>query len=124
MGEPPQGIVRIAGKSYRYESAQEAQKLVFDELQRRDESFLTRCNNDDRFHRKTTHFIARRKRDLGSERFRKYPQKIGNGWWMAVQTTTPEKWKLILWAAENAGLRVDVEGEYWSRKAKDMKVGF
>ena len=124
MGEPPQGIVRIAGKSYRYESAQEAQKLVFDELQRRDESFLTRCNNDDRFHRKTTHFIARRKRGLGSKRFRKYPQKIGNGWWMAVQTTTPEKWKLILWAAENAGLRVDVEGEYWSRKAKDMKVGF
>ncbi len=124
-GENLSGTVRVAGKNYPYESAQEAQKLVFDELQRRDKSFLRRCNKDSRFHRQTTHFIARSEEGLGgSERYRKFAQEIGSGWWMAAQTTTPEKWKLILWAAENAGLRVDVEGKYWRREGYNRDVGF
>ena len=124
-GKNLSGTVRVAGKSYSYESAQEAQKLVFDELQRRDKSFLRRCNKDSKFHRKTTHFIARSREGLGgSKRNQRYAQQIGSGWWMATQTDTPKKWKLILWAAKIAGLRVDVEGECWRREGYSCDVGF
>ena len=80
MGVRPQGIVRIAGKSYRYKSAQEAQKLVFDELQRRDKSFLPRCNNDNRFHRKNDAF---HRTEHKRSRFRTLPEiSTGNRRWV------------------------------------------
>ena len=124
-GSPSRGTVRIAGTSYSYDSAQEAQKLVFDELQRRDGRFLSRCDKDPRFHGRKNHFIARSIAGLGSEDFQQYPLRIGSGWWMSTQTQTRQKWKLMLAAAEIAGMRVDVDGEYWQAEAQsNVKVGF
>ena len=125
-GTRPRGTIIVAGQSFPYRSAQQAQKIVFDELQRRDESFLDRCDKDRRFHRNTTHFIARKRKGLGPPHFQKYPKKIGAGWgWMSTQTQTQKKWELIQWAAEIAKLRVKVRGEYWEAESKSrVKVGF
>jgi len=126
QGMRPQGKVVVAGQSFRYSSAQHAQKLVLDELQRQDGSFLPRCDKDPRFHRNQTHFIARNKEDLGTPHSQKYAKKIGDGWgWMSTQTQTQEKWELIQWAAEKAKLRIEVKGEYWEAESKSrVEVGF
>ena len=126
-GTRPRGTVVVSGRSFPYKSAQQAQKLVFDELQRRDESFLDRCNEDPRFHRPQTHFIAQNKKDLGTEHFAKDAKEIGEWGWMSVQTQTQEKWELIQWAAEVAKLRVEVKrpGKLWKAEARPrVKVGF
>lgn len=121
----PQGTVIVAGRSLPYKSAQQAQKLVLDELQSRDSSFLDRCDKDRRFHGKKRRFIARNKKDLGTHS-EKCAQEIGGGWgWMSVQTQTQQKWKLIQWAAEVAKLCVKVKGECWVAEARSrVKVGF
>ena len=134
QGGKPRGTVTVAGSSYPGKSAQDAQKIVFDELQRRDTTFLSRCNDDKSFHRIKTHFIAPTVGGLGSTHFQKYAKPIGNGWWMATQTQTGEKWNLILAAAKIAGLGVDVEGKCWvaegrsregnPRRRASVKVGF
>lgn len=124
----PQGTIIVAGRSLPYKSAQQAQRLILDELQSRDSSFLDRCDKDRRFHGKKRRFIARNKKDLGARatRSQKSAQKIGDGWgWMSAQTQTQQKWKLIQWAAEIAKLRVEVKGECWVAEARSrVKVGF
>lgn len=127
-GKEPQGTVVVAGRGFEYGSAQQAQKIVFDELQRRDKSFLDRCDKDPRFHGKKTHFIARNEKGLGTEHAQKDPNKIGDGWgWMSTQTQTQKKWELIKWAAEIAKLHVKVKrpGKFWKAETKArVKVGF
>ena len=125
-GTRPRGTVIVAGQSFPYRSAQQAMKIVLDELQRRDDSFLGKCDKDEEFHRDMTHFIARTKEGLGTRHFRRYAKKIGDGWgWMSTQTQTQEKWELIQRAAKNAKLRVKVKGEYWEAESNArVKVGF
>ena len=127
-GKEPQGTVVVAGTSFEYGSAQQAQKIVFDELQRRDKSFLCRCDKDPRFHKRKRHFIARKRKDLGTPHSEKYANRIGDRWgWMSAQTQTQEKWQLIQWAAEVAKLRVEVKrlGKLWKAETKArVKVGF
>lgn len=122
---PARGTVVVAGRSFPYKSAQQAQRLVLDELQSRDSSFLDRCDKDRRFHGKKRRFIARNKKDLGTHS-QKNAQEIGDGWgWMSAQTQTQQKWELIRWAAEVAKLRVEVKGEGWVAEAKSrVEVGF
>lgn len=122
---PARGWVEVAGKSIRYESAQEAVVLVFTELQRRDKDFLPRCGEDSRFGTRARRFVARTRQGLGSKANQKYAKELGDGWWMSTQTQTREKWNLIEWGAAVAGLRVDVEGEGWQAESKtNVRVGF
>ena len=124
-GTPPHGSVRVANNSFRYESAQQAAKMVFDELQRRDENFLRKCWNDVRFHGRKNHFISNNKEGLGTAAFRQHPMEIGDGWWMSTQIQTQKKWELVKWAAEIAGLHIEVRGEYWEAESKSrVEVGF
>ena len=123
---PPHGEVEISGDRIRYESAQECLKIVLEELQQRDRRFLERCEKDQRFHRRggNSHYIARSESDLGNERFRKHAWEIRGGWWLSNQTHTPEKWKLILAAADVAGLKVEVDGKRWQPEEGKHEVGF
>ena len=123
--KPPRGTVKVAGRSYPYKSAQEVVRLVLRALHREDASFLRRCDEDPRFHGKKTHLIARSKDGLGTRQYQEYAKEICDGWWMSTQTQTREKWETVKWAAEVAGLQVEVEGKYWRAEAKSkVKVGF
>lgn len=118
------GVVIIRGERYRYSSAQQCLKVVLDVLQKTDESFLTRCRADPRFHGETTHYIGKTRRDLGTEAFGAYATKLDSGWLLSSQTQTQDKWALILAAAEIAGMSVQ-HGEMWQAEENaKTKVGF
>ena len=124
--EPPRGVVIVGGVRYPYSSAQKCLPLVLNALQKRDKSFLDRCLADPRFSkRRGSRYIGRRREDLGSDDFRRYATPLDNGWWLsAARTQTQEKWKLILAAAEIAGMSVS-HGEMWQAETNArIKVGF
>lgn len=122
--EASKGVVTIRGERYPYRSAQKCLKVVLDVLQKTDESFLTRCRTDPRFHGKTTHYIGKTRRDLGTEHYRLYPTELDSGWLLSSQTQTQEKWALILAAAEIAGMSVQ-PGEMWQAEENaKTEVGF
>lgn len=123
---PARGLVKVAGKSIQYTSAQEAVILVFEELQRRDEDFLPRCGEDVRFGGGKRRFVAPTEEGLGTKANRKHAVELENGWWMSTHTRTLDKWQLIEWGADVAGLQqVDVEGKRWqAEKSSSMEVGF
>ncbi len=123
-GKPARGSVAIAGKSFPYKSAQQAVERVFNELQRRDESFLPTCCEDDRFDRGGTRFVSGNKDGLGTPDFKKYSHKIGDRWWISTKTQTQDKWELVVLAAKIAKLQI-VTGKYWKAEATSrVKVGF
>lgn len=124
---PAEGVVGIGGERLRYESAQECLKVVLEALQQRDRRFLRKCEKDSRFHKRggNNHYIARNKAGLGSEHFQKYPLTMDNGWFLSTQTQNQEKWKLILAAADVAGLEVRVDGKMWQAERRSKReVGF
>ena len=133
---PAGGEVRIDGKRFPYEAAQECLKIVLEALQQEDQRFLAKCEKDRRFHRgKNSHYIAQREAGLGNKRFREYSQPIGeSGWFFSTHTQTQEKWKLIEAAADVAGLKVEVKrllrgklvnGKMWQAETRARReVGF
>ena len=84
---PAKGRVKIAGKEFSYKSAQRAAILVFTELQRRDRSFLAKCEKDPRFSTGRRKLIApgkRRSRYKGLPRVREGASR----WMVDVQPTS------------------------------------
>ncbi len=135
--EKAKGQVTVAGESYAYSSSTTCMKLVLEKLQEQDPSFLERCWDDSRFHRKgrRTHFVARTKAELGSEGFRKHAIPMDNDWWLPTQTQTQEKWKVVEAAADVAGVEIvhrakgqhgrEVKGKFWQAEKRAKKlVGF
>ena len=132
-----EGRVTVAGKSDPYDSATKCMQLVLEKLQEQNPSFLERCWDDSRFHKRgmRTHFIARTKEELGNERFRNYAKQMDNDWWLPTQTQTQEKWKVVEAAAAVAGMEVvhrakgqhgrEVKGKFWKAEKRARKlVGF
>ena len=100
---------------------------MLEALQQRDRRFLRKCEKDSRFHKRggNNYYIARNKAGLGSEHFQKYPLTMDNGWFLSTQTQNQEKWKLILAAADVAGLEVRVDGKMWQAERRSKReVGF
>lgn len=99
-------------------------QVVLDALQQRDSRFLERCLSDKRFSGRSRHFIGRKKSELGSKHARLHPTRMDCGWWLSSQTQTQEKWKLILAAAEIAGMKVVRQKMWRSEQKASVKVGF
>ena len=124
---PASGSVRIGNTFKEYESAQERLKIVLEELQQRDPTFLERCWYGERFRKEgKSRYIARKRSGLGSKSFRSSATKLNSGWYLAGgKVQIQEKWQLILAAAEIAGFRVKVVGKKWQAETNaNIKVGF
>lgn len=100
-GKRIEGTAVVAGHSFVYGSAQQAQKIVFDELQRRDESFLDRCDKDPRFSREHDTLHCTEAERSGYTALPKVPKE--NRCWMGVDVYTDSDAKEV--GARSVGCR-------------------
>ena len=98
--------VFLQGKELPNRNAKEAMIVVLSELAKRDPGFLKRCSDQEAFHGRTRHYIARRIEDLypGRPDLQSEYEKLPGDWFVGTNISNRQKIGLIKAATEVAGL--------------------